>query len=464
MTATNANSAALATSSRTTTETVATRTNPNNPSSNTSSLHSTPSKRSGGGIPQLKYTGQDISVSARLAAVSSKLRPKSMPTLDNHSNNSHSHHPHQESNNNNANSTSKANNNNPMEPVALQRMQFFDEQRDEDYAKFVKSLILEDSDVDDNGISKTKWQDDEEDDDDDEEDFRLPTFDEEEEEEDDDDDDDDDDEDMADNDDDDDDDENDAASDSNEKDANKKTPGDKKPTTKLSTPESSAKKRRPTSLEFDLDLDLDLDDFDPEFYEGIEEELGGLEEEDLEAAVADLIGTTSSTYAHVQKLDPTMEGNAKASQSMTGENMTSVFDSEADATNKNKQRSGPSTSHPDDSMPSALDIQPTTPLRHVTGMKTEAAVTQRQVNRLQNLLKRHYQMLIQQAVLAIHAAHLAKTQRIKDKSDFLAGENCDDLVQVLDHAIEMLQNLDQVSTVGSIRGLLDWLRTWNDSV
>jgi hypothetical protein len=78
-------------------------------------------------------------------------------------------------------------------------------------------------------------------------------------------------------------------------------------------------------------------------------------------------------------------------------------------------------------------------------MRTKTMVTAEQVERLQTLLNRHYQTLVQQAVLAIQAAHLNKTHKFRDKTDFLASETADDLVQVLDAAVGMVQDLDQVS-------------------
>ncbi|CAB9501747.1 expressed unknown protein [Seminavis robusta] len=184
---------------------------------------------------------------------------------------------------------------------------------------------------------------------------------------------------------------------------------------------------------------LDLPEFDPLFYRELEEELGGLEEEDLEAAVASLLGTTSTSYAHSQKHEyPQEEEEGKRGD---GESLSTVFAEEAinSQTPEKAKKGGTADEH----VIATSVLRTTTPMRKATGMRTKAVVTPEQVQRLQTLLNRHYQTLVQQAVLAIQAAHEAKTSRVRDKTDFLSLEAIDDLIQVLDSAVGMVQDLDQ---------------------
>lgn len=188
---------------------------------------------------------------------------------------------------------------------------------------------------------------------------------------------------------------------------------------------------------------LDLLEFDPNFYRELEDELGGLEEEDLEAAVASLLGTAPTTYAaHAHAQNQVNDANPQR-----GENISHLFAAEAKA-----GEAEPATvkSEADKEMGSPSLEEVGTPLRTATGMRTKTLVTGQQVERLQKLLNRHYQTLVQQAVLSIQAAHLNKTHRFRDKTDFLAGETADDLVHVLDASVGMVQDLDQVSRYDAI--------------
>jgi hypothetical protein len=71
-------------------------------------------------------------------------------------------------------------------------------------------------------------------------------------------------------------------------------------------------------------------------------------------------------------------------------------------------------------------------------------VTTAQFEQLHSLMNQHYQLLTQQAVLSVRAAHVQKTHKTRDQTDYVTGgETGDDLVEILDGAVGMLQDLDQ---------------------
>lgn len=79
---------------------------------------------------------------------------------------------------------------------------------------------------------------------------------------------------------------------------------------------------------------------------------------------------------------------------------------------------------------------PRTPLRECSRTSV-ATITQKQLSRLKMLMKRHYQLLVQQAVLSVRA--------VSKKHVNHGGESPDDLSEILDGAVGMLQDLDEVS-------------------
>ena len=287
---------------------------------------------------------------------------------------------------------------------------------DEDYANFVKSLGLAEQNDEETGVLSKQDDDSGGDDDDDEEDFFVVSLE----------------------DDDDDDDDKEALL------AGSKVHS--RPNAQHRFPGSPTKEFVKASPVSDTtEFAWDIDGFDPDFYDELEDELGGLEEEDLEAAVASLLGTTSTSYAHAQKYDAIMEdangiqvdGTSKSCSAVNADNngattSNSSFSLEAEMIDKR------------DSHRDCERREPTTPLRTVTGLRVQAAVTHKQVDRLQTLLNRHYQALIQQSVLSVHAASKNRTKRAKDKGDFLSRETHDDIAQILDASIGMVQDLDQV--------------------
>jgi hypothetical protein len=153
-------------------------------------------------------------------------------------------------------------------------------------------------------------------------------------------------------------------------------------------------------------------DFDTDMYRDLEEELGSLLEEDLEAAVQSLMTSKNpSTPLSMKPIAAPSSNTPKAS-------------------GKSK----------------AIDLEgrtesPATPLRDAARQGTRAQVTYQQAQQLRRLLTRHYQLLVQQAILGVRAAHMQKLN--KEKSDFLSGETSDDLAEILDGAVGMLQDLDQ---------------------
>lgn len=158
---------------------------------------------------------------------------------------------------------------------------------------------------------------------------------------------------------------------------------------------------------------ISLPDFETEMYKSLEEELGSLLEEDMEAAVQSLI--------------PSRKNNVRSPMQGASEH----------APKTPKDSSGRPPKPPSD----PKTISPATPLRETARQGAKTQVTYQQSQQLRRLLTGHYQLLVQQAVLAVRAAHTQKLN--KDKSDFLSGETADDLAEILDGAVGMLQDLDE---------------------
>ena len=154
---------------------------------------------------------------------------------------------------------------------------------------------------------------------------------------------------------------------------------------------------------------IPLPDFETDMYLDLEEELGSLLEEDLEAAVQSLMTSKNPTTPSVIE-PPTPKASGKS---------TAI---KASPDNRN-------------------EASPATPLRDAARQGAGAQVSYQQAQQLRRLLTGHYQLLVQQAILGVRAAHMQKLN--KDKSDFLAGESADDLAEILDGAVGMLQDLDQ---------------------
>jgi hypothetical protein len=149
-------------------------------------------------------------------------------------------------------------------------------------------------------------------------------------------------------------------------------------------------------------------DFQMDFYQELEAELGSLLEEDLEAAVSTLLAGTN-------KKNPSP---------------TTTLPSTPDKT---------TTIHTS----SSNEASPTTPLGTAArASSSSVVVTSTQVQQLQKLLKGHYQLLLQNSVLAVRAARKHYEEDSCEK--FHGGETPEDFTEILDASVSMLQDLDQV--------------------
>jgi hypothetical protein len=146
------------------------------------------------------------------------------------------------------------------------------------------------------------------------------------------------------------------------------------------------------------------------FYRELEEELGWLEEEDIEAAVATLLD-----YPAI----PVAEEPSGPDDDEEGE--------DGDAQGLDSPEPPPEI--------------PTTPYRTVT----RTTVTPEQEEQLRSLLQKHHQLLLQQAVLAVRAANAQQRHRYLpgvEMAEWAVLESSD-WVEIVDSAAEMLQDLDQ---------------------
>ncbi|GAX16492.1 hypothetical protein FisN_7Lh209 [Fistulifera solaris] len=147
-------------------------------------------------------------------------------------------------------------------------------------------------------------------------------------------------------------------------------------------------------------LDPDLFHLGEKYYQELEEELGWLEEEDMEAAVTTLLDPPKTPLTHNTSGGPTGKHDSWGSP----------------ATSISTQKGSPRSQ--------------STPFREAARATN---VTETQYKRLQQLLHRHYQLLLQQTVLAARAAPTqSKTM-----------ESASDLMQIVNHATGMLQDIDQ---------------------
>ena len=152
----------------------------------------------------------------------------------------------------------------------------------------------------------------------------------------------------------------------------------------------------------------------------LEEELGGLLEEDMEAAVNSLIQQEELQENVNPQRNMAPLPNILSPQKHTTEPMASPISKNATKVAK-------------------------TALRFPTP-------TQGQVMKLQALMNQHYQIAIQGATLAARSAHRSafalnnsskNGKRKRIETFFCSGENGDDLAGILDGAVTMLQDLDK---------------------
>ena len=148
-----------------------------------------------------------------------------------------------------------------------------------------------------------------------------------------------------------------------------------------------------------------------DFYSELEAELGSLLEEDLEAAVSTLLAGTNKKSSPKNNT-PSLPATPIAKTSTVSPNKTST--------------------------PTTAAATTTTTTRATTQMM----VTPAQVQHLQSLLASHYQLLVQSSVLAVRAAR--KDFPEESPLVFHGGETPEDLGEIIDGAVGMLQDLDQV--------------------
>ena len=188
--------------------------------------------------------------------------------------------------------------------------------------------------------------------------------------------------------------------------------------TALTTRDSSIESKDESSESAIMAEPIPLELLDTTLHDELEEELGWLEEEDMEAAVASL-------------LDPTMKK----------EEFTDHGDSSRLPRPLPMFGNEPKPSEGGDSK---KDASPTKDPRETNAhSKPKTSVTTEQINQLKSLLKKHHQLLVQQSVLTVRAAHYHKYHRSRtDRAEFVAsGETSEDLVEILDAAVGMLQDL-----------------------
>jgi hypothetical protein len=183
----------------------------------------------------------------------------------------------------------------------------------------------------------------------------------------------------------------------------------------------------------------------PDLLDDLEEELGWLEEEDMQAAVATLLDhqhvtenqnnnpgsvlqpgnqDQTTSEASVGPATTTMDGFPAGS-------ITTITATPAAAATTTMATTGSNT--------------PSTPLGLSSrGARMGCPVTQPQRQQLQSLLKQHYQMLLQQSVLCARAAHEQRTtsiharrqqQQAIDSPVMPAMEHSDELAEILDAAV-----------------------------
>eukprot|EP00559_Dactyliosolen_fragilissimus_P004084 CAMPEP_0184860388 /NCGR_PEP_ID=MMETSP0580-20130426/5288_1 /TAXON_ID=1118495 /ORGANISM="Dactyliosolen fragilissimus" /LENGTH=1649 /DNA_ID=CAMNT_0027357477 /DNA_START=36 /DNA_END=4985 /DNA_ORIENTATION=+ len=252
---------------------------------------------------------------------------------------------------------------------------------------------------------------------------------------------------------------------------------------------------------FDVDMDS------PEFYQALEAELGGLMEEDLEAATNTLLSApicdSKQTMSSIPGTPSTNSWNGsnhaisstKTIMTTPSSPATSLTSTpQTDINNKHSNMSFPPSEG--DNQSTCNSRSSATPLTETKKYKPPPTPSEEQLIQLRSLISKHYQTLVQQTVLAVRAAQTNKVQKDNpkegaaaaalmgsgsgkkmvsrdlqknfingnlgipigntvylgvynkesswenDNSFFLSGETADDLVEILDGAVGMLQDLD----------------------
>lgn len=202
---------------------------------------------------------------------------------------------------------------------------------------------------------------------------------------------------------------------------------DRKKDHKTRRPSNEARSKLNSSFDDNSTRD-NPEDWEGGLYQELAVELGWLEEEDIEAAVASLLDHNTCGKNDDFK---DSDGKEKITDSASTAKSPGDPDAEDDSTDLLNAVS-----------PSRA--RPTTGASNVS-FKHKTVVTPEQYKQISTLLQQHFQLLVQQAVLTVRAAHYHKYHRSRtDRTDFLAGgETADDLVEILDAAVGMLQDLGQ---------------------
>ncbi len=200
------------------------------------------------------------------------------------------------------------------------------------------------------------------------------------------------------------------------------------------------------------------------------DEIEGLMEEDLEAAVASLIGISpegefSSSSWQTGAAPPTGKNAA-----MAGTEQAQAITTPGQSTRKKKSTTTIITS-PTPVMPAAASESNHAPSAQKT-VREPPVVSQEQLRRLRAAMARHHQLLLQQATLSVRAAYVQKVVGKPSKNagqdrptsglpptafsppnqpqnvcsypnDFFAGETPEELSDCLDSSVSMLQDLEQ---------------------
>ena len=168
----------------------------------------------------------------------------------------------------------------------------------------------------------------------------------------------------------------------------------------------------------------------------LEEELGWLLEEDMEAAINSLIMKETDHMIGsngITKAGPLVDSSPIPPNIASPGLVSSTDDQNVKPSSKIDESNDVSqavTSNVQRNFPAPVLAQP----------------TNAQILQLQKLMSNHYQILVQQTVLACRAAHSNRFKGVKRKhvpDFFFGGDTADDLKDIVDGAVTMLQDLDR---------------------
>jgi len=207
-------------------------------------------------------------------------------------------------------------------------------------------------------------------------------------------------------------------------------------------------------------------------YDDLDAELTSLLEEDMEAAVTTLclnsVPKNSLPPPPHKVVSPTTTKNAKnnrtqsSSQQKQGQQPQTLQGAAVDGCNSNSGVGG-AGGNTNMSAPSPLSMSSPTSKK----VASPPQVTGQQMNRLCNLLQSHYQILLQQAVMAVRQGFIQKSSQNGGAANSTASrdygaETAEDLAEIIDGAVGMLQDLDQ-NRKDAIRNSIQQLETKQSS-